>query len=615
MAADNTPDLVRPDRAAERLLVAMEPGRDRELLGDWLAGLDGYEVTIVDGDDRLPEEYDLCLLDPSLLEALRPALESRRAAADPVYLPHVLLAPAGNAGGNDRRERAVATDPALDDYLSLPMEKPLLRQRLENLLETRRASRRLAEREEQYRGIVALMPEAIMLLDGDEIAYANRAAGRMFVTGASDALIGRAVDSLATGGDWTALRSLLEEIEAGETAADADAPGAFVELTLRSASGEPIEAAVAGVRVTFDGAPATQLVIRDLTARKRRERQLDLFGRAIEAATQGITIADARQDDEPLIYANDGFERITGYPVGEVLGRNCRFLQGPNTATEPVTRLREAIAAGAPASVDLLNYRRDGTPFWNRVDVVPITDDAGAVTHYLGFQRDITARKRREQRLSVLNRVLRHNLRNKLTVIRGYAEEIDYRSDPPPDAARRIREAADELLGIADRVREFDTVITAEGGGTERLDLVAVVDRAVAGLREQSPDADVTVTTAAGATVDGHPALEVVLSDLLAGFGDTGPPRCDVAVRQEGGSVVVDVTDRGDVLDRSDLKVLGRDIETPLEHLQGLELWLLRWTVEQSNGEVRVDADRDAPRIQLRFPTADGEAGTWNGGG
>ncbi len=120
-----------------------------------------------------------------------------------------------------------------------------------------------------------------------------------------------------------------------------------------------------------------------------------LIERAIDEAPIGITIADARRPDNPLIYLNDAFERLTGYPPDDTLGTNCRFLQGENTAPEPVAAMREAIESEEPVSVELRNYRRDGTEFWNEVTIAPLHDD-GEVTHFVGFQTDVTARKRAE---------------------------------------------------------------------------------------------------------------------------------------------------------------------------------------------------------------------------
>jgi PAS domain S-box-containing protein len=118
---------------------------------------------------------------------------------------------------------------------------------------------------------------------------------------------------------------------------------------------------------------------------------------AMDAAPVGITLTDPALPDNPLVYVNDAFERMTGYEEAEVLGRNCRFLQGERTSERAVGRLREAIETVDPVSVELVNYRRDGTPFWNRVDVAPLRDGTGEVTNYVGFQTDVTERKRAER--------------------------------------------------------------------------------------------------------------------------------------------------------------------------------------------------------------------------
>jgi PAS domain S-box-containing protein len=118
--------------------------------------------------------------------------------------------------------------------------------------------------------------------------------------------------------------------------------------------------------------------------------------RAVDAAPLGVTIADARLEDVPLVYVNDGFERLTGYSTGEVLGRNCRLLQGPETDPKAVARFTDALTHPQHRIVELLNYRKDGTPFWNRVELAPVEDDRGEVTHFVGFQTDVTARREAE---------------------------------------------------------------------------------------------------------------------------------------------------------------------------------------------------------------------------
>lgn len=135
--------------------------------------------------------------------------------------------------------------------------------------------------------------------------------------------------------------------------------------------------------------------INDLTY----EEQLILKDRALSATAEGITISDPSLPDNPLIYANEGFERLTGYSIEEVLGRNCRFLQGRDTAPETVAEIRDAIRQDRPCTVQILNYRQDGTPFWNRLSITPVRDASGKVTHHIGVQSDITEQKHGEEEL------------------------------------------------------------------------------------------------------------------------------------------------------------------------------------------------------------------------
>jgi len=127
-----------------------------------------------------------------------------------------------------------------------------------------------------------------------------------------------------------------------------------------------------------------------------------LQARALDTCSAGVTIADASVADMPLIYVNSGFEDATGYRAAEVLGRNCRFLQGPETDPTAVAALREAVRAGRDHVAVLRNYRRDGTPWWNELRLSPVRDAAGTLTHYFGFQCDVTARVEAEQRVAHL---------------------------------------------------------------------------------------------------------------------------------------------------------------------------------------------------------------------
>ncbi|MGS0684560.1 PAS domain-containing protein [Nakamurella sp. GG22] len=114
--------------------------------------------------------------------------------------------------------------------------------------------------------------------------------------------------------------------------------------------------------------------------------------RAVATAPPGITIA-ANVPHLPLVYANNAFTELTGYPSGDVLGRNCRFLQGAATDLRDTATLRRALRAGRDVSVVLANYRSDGSPFWNEVSISPIRDRTNQITHFVGTQTDVTAQR------------------------------------------------------------------------------------------------------------------------------------------------------------------------------------------------------------------------------
>ncbi len=147
--------------------------------------------------------------------------------------------------------------------------------------------------------------------------------------------------------------------------------------------------------------------VRQLLDDRLPEAQLELKDRALAVAAEGITIADATLPDTPLIYANAGFERLTGYSVEEVLGINCRFLQGPETEEASIDEIRQAIREQRECLVEILNYRKDGSTFWNRLSITPVSNASGQLTHFIGVQSDVSKRRVAEDRLREANRKLK----------------------------------------------------------------------------------------------------------------------------------------------------------------------------------------------------------------
>ena len=116
-----------------------------------------------------------------------------------------------------------------------------------------------------------------------------------------------------------------------------------------------------------------------------------------------VVITDPSRPDNPMIFISDEFEKQTGYSAEEALGKNCRFLQGPKTDPETIRAIGEALRRQTPITVDLINYRKDGTEFWNRLRIRPIYDGQGKVSYFAGAQNPIEAD---EARPGVVNEVV-----------------------------------------------------------------------------------------------------------------------------------------------------------------------------------------------------------------
>ncbi|MEG4573148.1 EAL domain-containing protein [Microcoleus sp. N3A4] len=140
--------------------------------------------------------------------------------------------------------------------------------------------------------------------------------------------------------------------------------------------------------------------------RIRSQERLQMMERAIESSSNGIVITDATLADNPIIYVNPSFERITGYCRDELIGKNCRFLQRPDTSREAVEELRIAIEEGRNTQVVLQNFRKDGSPFWNEVSIAPVYNSRRHLTHFIGVQTDITDRQRAEEELFLKSQAL-----------------------------------------------------------------------------------------------------------------------------------------------------------------------------------------------------------------
>jgi len=285
----------------------------------------------------------------------------------------------------------------------------------------------------------------------------------------------------------------------------------------------------------FDGSVG---ILRNVREEAARRDELETKRRALDEAPVGITITDPEQPDNPMTYVNDRFVEMTGYDREEAVGINCRFLQGPDTDREAVDELREAIEAEEPASVELLNYRKDGSTFWNRVSIAPIRDgDDDSVTGWVGFQEDITAFKRREttlrrqnERLEEFAGIVSHDLRNPLNVAQGRVdlargETENEHLDAAVDALDRMETIVEHTLTLA---REGESV-----GETEPVSLAEIASESW----ETVDTGDAVLEVDADRSVSADPdRLRNLFENLMRNSIDHGAPGDDFEVGDEPAS-------------------------------------------------------------------------------
>jgi len=549
---------------------------------------------------------------------------------------------------------------------------------------------------------------AVVIHDTDEILHVSDTFLSLLNVDSHDALLGVSLRDALSTPEYDALADQFERIAAG----DASALG--LAVTVEDRSGRSREVIALSSPIRWDGRDRVQTLCIDIDSELATS---ELMSSAMDTSPIGISIADADRDDEPLIYVNDEFLELTGYPREEVLGRNCRFLQGERTSEETVARVRHAIDNEEPVTVELRNYRKDGSMFWNRLSIRPVTDDDGGVSHFLGFQEDISARKafaqeqalfemgteavekslfitdadgtiryvnpqfelttgytaeeaigqtprilnagtqddafyadlwetitagevweatitnrrksgeqyRVEQKivpvtddvgeithfvsvedditdeafteevLSVMSRVLRHNVRNSVGAMQGYAEMLAEKTTDPDDLAalRTIQDHAAQLETISDRAQDIRELFEQrKQQQTVRVESIATL---VGQHRDRHPEADIHLAMEArpDREIQNGSLLQIAIDEALDNaivHSDRERPHVAVTVTADPDTecVRVEIADDGPGVPSAEWDVIFSGEETPLAHGSGIGLWMMYWTITAMGGTIEL---------------------------
>ena len=369
---------------------------------------------------------------------------------------------------------------------------------------------------------------------------------------------------------------------------------------LRTADGEEIPVEVEPSPLPGGG---TVGAVRDISRRRLRERELSAFREAITAAGIGVAVygPGGRVD-----YVNEHYASLLGEKRAETAG---------GSVAEWFTHLDpaafdthwESFATGETRRTETELVRMDETTV--PVEVTTTAVDIGDGVTHIQTLREITGRRERRQQADALHRIIRHNLRNDLTVVMGHANRLAEELDGEyAEWAQLIAETATELVGLSQSVQDAEQIVDRD---TVRrpVDVAAVLETEVDRLRSDY-DVDIEVSLPDRQYVTADETLSVALRHLLenaAEHGD-GTPTISVgvtSVSDRSGWIALEISDDGPGLPEYESQVLTNGEETPLQHGSGMGLWIVHWIVSRYGGELSFDADDDGTTVRVALPTAD----------
>ena len=363
----------------------------------------------------------------------------------------------------------------------------------------------------------------------------------------------------------------------------------------------------------------------------------DIFFAAVKTTRMPMVVTDPHRPDNPIIFCNEAFSFMTGYSQDEILGYNCRFLQGPETDQTAIDEVRAAIAKREEVAVEVLNYRKNGSTFWNALFVSPVFGDDGELRYFFASQLDISRRREAEEALHEAQRMeavgkltggIAHDFNNLLQVIQGYADILDARIGPDDRSARR---AVDAISTSAARAATLTQQLLAFARKQELRDRLMNLNQLVGDFRpilERSVGAGITLKRDLSSDlwncrvdpVQTEMALLNIIANARDATGGAGtvtittrnavlPEDASVAKLEPGEYVVATIRDDGPGIDPTVAEKIFEPFYTTKEMGKGagLGLAMVYGFMRQSGGIATVhNVPGGGAAFSLYFPRASG---------
>ncbi len=328
-----------------------------------------------------------------------------------------------------------------------------------------------------------------------------------------------------------------------------------------------------------------------------------LFRDLAENLNEVVWITDLLKDK--ILYVNPAYETVWGRSVESLYADPLSFVEVVHPDDrERVENALEDQQQGNGYDEEYRIIQPNGHIKWIHDRAVPVRDESGETYRIVGLAEDITSRKEREQQVMVLNRVLRHNLRNEVNAIQAYAELIADRTDGELAAyAEKIKTVATRLATISNKNRTFADQLF-EQATSEPVALGELLTDVVSEFRATYPDADILLTETGTENVQTVPQIELAVSELLENairHTDKNPPVVEITVTVDT-EIEIEIRDNGSGIPREEWEVLGSD-ELPLFHGSGLGLWIAHWVVTNAEGSLSLEkSSGDGSTVRVMVP-------------
>lgn len=396
--------------------------------------------------------------------------------------------------------------------------------------------------------------------------------------------------------------------------------GATVELEIRLVEATETDDSVRFIEDERKLVRTLTTYIAETIGRRAQRRELRLFKRAVQAAGQAVFIADS---DGVIEYVNPEFESHTGYSRTEAVGNTTRIHKSGRHEEEFYEGLWETIHSGVNWEGELINERKDGSLYYADVTVSPITDEDGTITHLVAIESEITDRRMREQQLDVLNRILRHNLRNSLTVLMGHTSllEEELTGSDLRTSLDIVQKHVRTLEGLSRKTGQVRALFETHPTPDCVCDVSTILRDIEGRFSAVYPDVELTVSIPEPVLAHADDRLAVAIEEALENaivHNDSSSPtvRVEATVRGDEGTkgVEVRICDDGPGIPDDQREIIESGAETSLEHGSGIGLWIIYWTVTMFGGEVTIESRSPrGSRVVLWLPAAEPVAGSSTG--